>query len=178
MPQRNWTEKNERTKKCSISSKNHSLLAGKIFDDKGNYISPSHSNTRNRIYRYYISQAYLQSRKNEAGSVSKIPAGETESFVQNEIKFFLENTKNIQQYIENYDLDKQKDLLLCLNNLLINTENKIDNIFIRTILSKRSSEKFFIQLTVLALNVTLQYKSSLHCFQWNIHNLYSIHDSY
>ena len=70
-----------------------SLLAGKIFDDKDNYMSPSHSNSRNRRYRYYVSQAIIQSRKHEAGSISKIPANEIERVVADEIKaFFLKHS--------------------------------------------------------------------------------------
>ncbi|OGI23543.1 MAG: hypothetical protein A2287_01750 [Candidatus Melainabacteria bacterium RIFOXYA12_FULL_32_12] len=122
--------------KCSISSNNPSLLAGKIFDDRGNYMSPSHSNTRNRKYRYYISQALIQARKQEAGTVSKIPAGEIEAFVGNEIKNFLSNTKNIQQYIENYDVNKQKDLLSGLKMLQAGINDKPNPVFIRSVLSK------------------------------------------
>lgn len=118
--------------KNSIASKNPSLLAGKIFDDNGNYMSPSHSNKKGKRYRYYISQALLQSKKNEAGSVSKIPASEIETVVTEEIKNFISNTKNIQQYIENYDVHKQKELLSKLKT----DKCKIDNCFIRTILTK------------------------------------------
>lgn len=46
-------KQNSINKKNSIGSSNPSLLAGKLFDDKNNYMSPSHSNTRNRKYRYY-----------------------------------------------------------------------------------------------------------------------------
>ncbi len=122
--------------KSSINSKNPSLLAGKIFDDKGNYMSPSHSNTRNRRYRYYVSQALIQARKHEAGSVSKIPAGEIEEFVKTEIKNLLSSTQNIQQYIENYKIDKQKDLLSKVKDLTTSLKDKVNNNFIRTILSK------------------------------------------
>ena len=127
---------NRITEKCSMHSKIPSLLAGKLFDDNGNCMSPSHSNTRNRRYRYYISQAILQSRKNEAGNISKIPAGEIETLIKHEIKDFLLNTQNIQQYIEDYDIHKQKDLLLTLNRLQTELKDKIDSVCIRTILSK------------------------------------------
>lgn len=97
--------------KYSEASKSPSLLTGKIFDDNDNYMGPSHSNTRNRRYRYYVSQAIIQFRKHEAGSVSKIPAGEIETFVINELDKFIFNHSNIQQYIENFDINKQKDIL-------------------------------------------------------------------
>lgn len=120
----------------SENSKNPSLLAGKLFDDKDNYMSPSHSNTRNRKYRYYISQAILQFKKNEAGSVAKIPAGEIETFVINEISRFVFNRSNIHKYIENFDVNTQKDILDSLKNQNINLKGKLSPHFIRAIISK------------------------------------------
>lgn len=113
----------------STNKKNPSLLAGKLFDDKNNYMSPSHSNTRNRKYRYYISQAIIQHRRNESGTISKIPAGEIEKIVIDEIKDFISNPNNIQPLLKESNIHKQKALL---NNLA----EKIDNQFIRTVLSK------------------------------------------
>jgi site-specific DNA recombinase len=54
------------------------LLAGKLFDDRGNRMSPSHATKRGRRWRYYVSQAVLQGRKHEAGSVARVPALEIE----------------------------------------------------------------------------------------------------
>ena len=54
------------------------LLAGKLFDDRGNRMSPSHATKRGRRYRYYVSQAILQGRKADAGSVARVPAMELE----------------------------------------------------------------------------------------------------
>src|SRR5271163_3136274 len=45
------------------------LLAGKLFDDRGNRMSPSHATKGGRRWRYYVSQAILQGRKQDAGSV-------------------------------------------------------------------------------------------------------------
>ncbi|HZZ23661.1 MAG TPA: recombinase family protein, partial [Roseiarcus sp.] len=54
------------------------LLAGKLFDDRGNRMSPSHAAKGGRRWRYYVSQAILQGRKHEAGSVARVPALEIE----------------------------------------------------------------------------------------------------
>jgi site-specific DNA recombinase len=54
------------------------LLAGKLFDDRGNRMSPSHAAKGGRRWRYYVSQAVLQGRKHEAGSVARAPALEIE----------------------------------------------------------------------------------------------------
>jgi hypothetical protein len=58
-----------------------SLLAGKLFDDHGNRMSPSHAAKGGRRWRYYVSQAVLQGRKHEAGSVARVPALEIEARV-------------------------------------------------------------------------------------------------
>src|SRR5262249_41025311 len=58
------------------------LLTGLIFDDRGNRMSPSHVKKRNgQRYRYYVSQALLQHRSNEAGSLPRIAAPAIERLV-------------------------------------------------------------------------------------------------
>ncbi|MCS5585575.1 MAG: recombinase family protein, partial [Pseudomonadales bacterium] len=52
--------------------KHVSLLAGLLFDDKGNPMSPTHTKKGAKRYRYYISQALLQYRENDAGSLQRI----------------------------------------------------------------------------------------------------------
>jgi hypothetical protein len=51
-------------------------LAGKLFDDRGNRMSPSYATKGGRRWRYYVSQAVLQGRKHEAGSVVRMSAFE------------------------------------------------------------------------------------------------------
>ena len=58
-----------------------SILAGRIYDDRGNRMTPSHTNKRGARYRYYISQAILQNRDKEAGSAARISAPELEAIV-------------------------------------------------------------------------------------------------
>jgi site-specific DNA recombinase len=57
------------------------ILTGRIFDDRGNRMSPSHSNKLGVRYRYYVSHAILQKRKADAGSVARVPAAEIETLV-------------------------------------------------------------------------------------------------
>ncbi len=44
-------------------------------------MSPTHANKKGARYRYYVSQALLQNRKAEAGSIARVPAPETEKLV-------------------------------------------------------------------------------------------------
>src|SRR5271166_1630438 len=57
------------------------LLTGRIFDDRGNRMSPTHANKRGVRYRYYVSHALLQKQKSEAGTVARVPAPEIEALV-------------------------------------------------------------------------------------------------
>ncbi|HZZ24987.1 MAG TPA: recombinase family protein [Roseiarcus sp.] len=54
------------------------LLAGKLFDDRGNRMSPSWARKGPKRWRYYVSQAALQGRKQDAGSIVRLPAAEIE----------------------------------------------------------------------------------------------------
>jgi site-specific DNA recombinase len=58
-----------------------SLLAGRIFDDRDNRMTPSHTVKNGVRYRYYVSQASLQRRKSEAGSVPRIAGPDIEALV-------------------------------------------------------------------------------------------------
>jgi DNA invertase Pin-like site-specific DNA recombinase len=57
------------------------ILAGRIFDDRGNRMTPTHTNKRGARYRYYVSHAILQNRNADAGSAPRIPAPEVERAV-------------------------------------------------------------------------------------------------
>jgi len=57
------------------------LLTGRIFDDRDNRMSPSHTMKNGARYRYYVSQAILQQRKGEVGAVGRVPAAEIEQLV-------------------------------------------------------------------------------------------------
>ena len=65
------------------------LLAGRLFDDRGNPMSPTHANKRGVRYRYYVSHAILQNRKAEAGSIARVPAPEIESLVRDGVRRHL-----------------------------------------------------------------------------------------
>src|SRR6266540_1867387 len=62
------------------------ILTGRIFDDRGNRMSPTHSNKLGVRYRYYVSHAILQNRKAEAGSIARVPAPEIEKLVLDGIR--------------------------------------------------------------------------------------------
>jgi site-specific DNA recombinase len=62
-------------------SESGALLRGKLFDDKGNAMSPSFSSKNGVRYRFYVSTA-VNGRKDNAGSVKRISAPEIEKLVE------------------------------------------------------------------------------------------------
>src|SRR5512139_2163170 len=65
------------------------ILTGRIFDDRGNRMSPSHANKLGVRYRYYVSHAILQQRREDVGSVGRVPAVEIEKLVLDAIRSHL-----------------------------------------------------------------------------------------
>jgi site-specific DNA recombinase len=57
------------------------LLIGRIFDDCGNRMSPTHARKDGIKYRYYLSSALFQGQPQRAGSVHRVPAAEIETLV-------------------------------------------------------------------------------------------------
>jgi site-specific DNA recombinase len=63
-------------------SESGALLMGKLYDDRGNLMSPSFSSKNSVRYRFYVSSALLRGRKDKAGSVGRVAAREIEDIVQ------------------------------------------------------------------------------------------------
>jgi DNA invertase Pin-like site-specific DNA recombinase len=71
----------QRTNHTNTRASSESLLMGRIFDDRGNRMTPSHARKNGKRYRYYLSSALSQSRAEHAGSVRRISAPEIETLV-------------------------------------------------------------------------------------------------
>lgn len=70
------------------------LLIGKLFDDRGNRMSPSHARKGGRKYRYYIASPLLQGMPERLGAVRSVPAADLENEVVNTVRqhFGVEGT--------------------------------------------------------------------------------------
>src|SRR2546430_3725849 len=62
-------------------SKSESLLIGRIYDDRGNRMTPSHARKGGIKYRYYLSSPLLHGQPGRVGSVRRMPAAEVEALV-------------------------------------------------------------------------------------------------
>ncbi|MGA8156835.1 MAG: recombinase family protein, partial [Rhodoplanes sp.] len=62
-------------------AKSESPLIGRIYDDRGNRMSPSHVRKQGIRYRYYVSSPLLQGQARDAGSVCRVPAADVEALI-------------------------------------------------------------------------------------------------
>jgi site-specific DNA recombinase len=68
-------------KRRTLQLKSGALLAGKLFDDRGNQMSPSFSSKNGVRYRFYVSSALLRGRRETVGSVGRVAAAGIERTV-------------------------------------------------------------------------------------------------
>ncbi len=76
-------------RKFRKDAKETSLLAGLIFDERGDRLTPSHANKAGRRYLYYVSECLVQGRGDGEGSSLRLPASEVETVVLSEIRSLL-----------------------------------------------------------------------------------------
>jgi site-specific DNA recombinase len=76
-------------------TKSEGLLIGRLFDDRGNRMSPSHARKGNVKYRYYLSSALLQGTAARAGSVRRVPAAAIEALVIQSVRNNLKPSQPI-----------------------------------------------------------------------------------
>src|SRR5262249_9316495 len=81
----------QRTSHTATRANSESLLIGRIYDDRGNRMSPSHARKRNVRYRYYVSSPLLHAQPEQAGSVRRVPAADIEALVGRAVREHLED---------------------------------------------------------------------------------------
>jgi site-specific DNA recombinase len=68
------------------------LLIGRIYDDRGNRMTPSHVRKGGIKYRYYLSSPLLHGQPGCAGAVRRVPAAEVEALVACAVREHLEDS--------------------------------------------------------------------------------------
>ena len=97
-----------------------SLLAGKLYDDKGNAMSPSWSTgSGGKKYRYYVSQAIIRKEPSKLGKISKVSLSQLENFIDSWFEQFLREKAKIHSYIQHFEVAKQKKILKLLSSYTI-----------------------------------------------------------
>lgn len=84
-----------------------SLLAGLLFDENGERLSPTHANKRGTRYRYYVSAQLVRGEQLETGW--RLPAGDLEALVQDRVTQFLSDEGAVHEAAaDGFDLDARR----------------------------------------------------------------------
>lgn len=98
----------------ALRSKSEALLLGRIFDDRGNRMTPTHARKRGIKYRYYISSVLVQGQAEQSGVVNRIPADEIEALIVKTLRNHLgvvnrvEDRGIIDDYVTRIDVQSDK----------------------------------------------------------------------
>jgi hypothetical protein len=80
----------QRIKRAKTNAKGNSLLTGRIFDDRGNGMTPTYAMKNGVHYRYYISMPLLHGKSEIAGTVARVPAPDVEDIIVKALRERLE----------------------------------------------------------------------------------------
>jgi hypothetical protein len=92
-----------RARRCRLRG-SPAILSGRLFDNRGNRMSPTHANKGGARYRYYVSQAVLQNKPPPSGLVGRVPAAEIEALVVAALRSHL-SASSAGEQLPNNDRD-------------------------------------------------------------------------
>ena len=104
----------QRIKRAKTNAKGNSLLTGRIFDDRGNGMTPTYAVKNGVHYRYYISTPLLHGKSEIAGTVARVPAADVEDTIVKalrerlEIKELADDRTLLQTYVERVEIQTNR----------------------------------------------------------------------
>ena len=81
----------QRRNHTAARDRSEALLLGRLYDDRGNRMTPSHVRRDGIKYRYYLSSPLLHGQPTRAGSMRRVPAAEVEALVASAIRKHIED---------------------------------------------------------------------------------------
>ena len=79
----------QRTNYTKARQQSDSILMGRIFDDRGNRMTPTYAVKKGIRYRYYISAALIQGQSDKAANLNRVPAVEIEKLIVRAVRSHL-----------------------------------------------------------------------------------------
>ena len=104
----NLLKANRVTRKSGANAHNPSLLAGLIYDDEGERMTPTHARKKDKTYRYYISRKLVSGKGTSNGQSNgwsnpkgrRLPAGDIEGLVERYIVQMLKRQSGLHNMLE------------------------------------------------------------------------------
>jgi site-specific DNA recombinase len=102
----------QRNSHTAARDQSEALLIGRLYDDRGNRMTPSHVRKGGIKYRYYLSSPLLQGQPGRAGSVQRVPAAAIEALVASAVRAHFKKSDSaegderdlIRNYVARVDL--------------------------------------------------------------------------
>ncbi len=89
-----------------------SLLAGLVYDDSGERMSPTHANKKGRRYRYYVSQSLIKKGRTKASKgACRCPAADLERLVEDRICALLRDESAMLEVAGAASVSTRKSLI-------------------------------------------------------------------
>ena len=86
-------------------AKQSSLLAGLVFDESGERLTPSHAVKKGTRYRYYVSRSLIIGAAKDQSKGRRIPAGNLENLVITRLRAFLADQGAILDAVRDEHVD-------------------------------------------------------------------------
>jgi site-specific DNA recombinase len=95
-----------------------SLLAGLIYDDSAERMSPTHAVKKGTRYRYYVSQSLIKRDRPKASTAAcRVPAADLETLVEDRIIALLQDEAALNEAADRPSIDVRKALIAQARNL-------------------------------------------------------------
>lgn len=101
----------QRTNHAKARQKSQSLLTGRIFDERGNRMTPSYAVKNAVRYRYYISAALIQGRPDKAAKLNRVSATEIEKLILSAARKHLAGKPHNKMEAESPDTLNDRELI-------------------------------------------------------------------
>jgi hypothetical protein len=129
-----------------------SPLAGILFDDRGNRMTPTHTRKEGVQLRYYMCQALLKNQPEKAGALRRVPAREIEGIVAQQCCELLSKPARLIEQLAGENLSSENKQTIAnaaakLSGQLLSSGDKRQLAFARATISEIVAGPEAIQIT-------------------------------